>query len=163
MRVAELSLPHARAAAARDQLFSLDPSRRAAAMELSENLLASNLRTEFAARVDALYAMRASPLPKPSSEPVPEAAEFARELMASPDAFTRVIGLDIVQFRGPDVPFVLEALMRDAAPEVREMAVLTLAMRRPKGWQDAVAALVNDPDPTPSATPATWPRRAAPG
>lgn len=148
MRIAELSLPHARAAAARDQLFSLDPSKRAAALELSENLLSANLATEFAARVDALYAMRASPLPGVSAERVPEAAEFAQGLLASPDAFTRVIGLDIVQFRGTDVPFVLVfALMRDAAAEVREMATLTLAMRRPRGWLEAVNALVNDPDP----------------
>ncbi len=147
LRVAELSRTHAQASAARDQLFAPDPRRRAVAIEMCENLLDNDVRRRFTAMVDDLVALRGRPLPPTRPGRVPECAAFALALVHSPDPFARIVGLDVVQFRSPAVPFEqVFALLRDDTPGVREMAALALAVRHPGGWRAAIEALTTDSD-----------------
>jgi hypothetical protein len=151
LRLGELAHGHAPVSAARDVLFDNDPARRARAVEILENLLDLPVRARFVDELDALIALRASPLPPPRPASADE-DEFVRWLGSLPEPFARVMALDAAQFRGVKLPdaHVVE-LTRDGDPAVREMAALVVATFRPEGWRRVLDGMREDPDSRVSA------------
>lgn len=147
LRLGELAHPRTQVAAARDALFDTDAAKRARAVEMLENLLDLPVRARFVAELDALVALRASPLPAPriASEGAEDA--FVRWLVALPEPFARIMALDASQFRGVRLPDeVVVELTRDDDPAVREMAALVVATYQFDNWREILGRMRSDED-----------------
>lgn len=152
LRLCELVYPRETVALARAHLFGPDPTLRANAFEVLESLLDRRLRERLVTLVDRFLEMRGGRLSAPpgASRPGREEAAVAwiRTELARGDPYGAALALDAIAHHALTAAAGdALAATEDPDPLVRETAAIAIAVTRPPGAPERLAALLRDDDP----------------
>jgi CRP-like cAMP-binding protein/HEAT repeat protein len=164
LRLCELVYPREAVAAARAHVFGRDPVLRANAFEVLESLLDRPLRVRLLELFERYVAL-SERFPASRAAPSPGAlSSFLRIEIGADDPYRAALALDAVACHrlSEGAAEAMRALAH-ADPLVREAAAIAVAETRPAGAEEALRALVRDPDPVVARWAAYWARTGRSG
>lgn len=142
MRMCELAYSRAHVAAAREAMFSHEPSRRANALEVLDNVLDRNVRESIldaVARFASVMAFR-DVAHAPGSDMPSQVVEWVEQRVALPGYYRRAVLFEAIGVHGATRVAPLASRFADSDnPFLRENALLAVGACRVDGWQQLIA------------------------
>ena len=157
LRLCELSYPREAVASVRAHLFGKDTTLRANAFEVLDALVDRALSARLADLVARYLAMRGGHFPERPRPDDAVARAWIDEELASGETCSASLSFDAMAragFRGAGTTAL--AALDHEDPFVRESAAIAVAVTQPEGFDRALRALCDDPDPVVRLYATTW-------
>lgn len=157
LRLCELCYPRDLVALARGHVFGPDPALRANAFEVLESLLDRSLHARLVQQIERFVEIRSGGLAAAAPAAAPaggvggvgggDPTAWVRREIGRDEPYSAALALDAAaRRRVASVASAALAATWDPDPLVREAAAVAVAVLRPKGGGERLAALLTDPD-----------------